>query len=215
METSKDKMELVQTVIKQLMEDEKKGNKNGSSSSDESTLVAVDDDEGHHHLLSKLLSQLETLRDDELKQHEPSTKPEEIPFLSICEQEPKSETATEVDGGDSKIEREDIVKELRKIKRQNFITQCLLSAMIVLTVAWQLSEVSLILKVKNGLSNPLRSFRSMLAGMLKGPNVNGQTGDTLSTVKPKLVEGSTLPALRIPELPHLELPVSDFKDNDE
>ncbi|CAL5349664.1 unnamed protein product [Camellia sinensis] len=49
-----------------------------------------------------------------------------------------SEVADEADGGsdddDDNGGGEEIVRELREIKRQNFITHCLLSAMIVLTV---------------------------------------------------------------------------------
>lgn len=70
---------------------------------------------------------------------------------------------------------EEIVKELRTLRRQNFVTHCLLSVMIALTVAWQVSEVSLILKVKDGLTHPFKSFGSMLlTGMAKNPRADGQ-----------------------------------------
>ncbi|GJU87618.1 hypothetical protein Tco_1295164, partial [Tanacetum coccineum] len=55
---------------------------------------------------------------------------------------------------DDDEEKAKIVKELKELKRQNFITQCLLSAMIVLTVTWQISEVSIILKLKDGVTHP-------------------------------------------------------------
>ena len=69
---------------------------------------------------------------------------------------------------------EEIVKELRAVRRQNFVTHCLLSVMIALTVAWQVSEVSLILKVKDGLTHPFKSFGSMLTGRVKYPRADGQ-----------------------------------------
>nr|GMD77538.1 uncharacterized protein LOC109175639 [Ipomoea batatas] len=65
-------------------------------------------------------------------------------------------------------EEERVIKELKKIQRQNFLTHCLVSAMIVLTVTWQLSEVSLILKLKDGLNHPFRSLRGFIAGIFKG-----------------------------------------------
>jgi hypothetical protein len=93
------------------------------------------------------------------------------------------------------------VKELRKLRRQNFVTQCLLSAMIVLTVAWQVSQVSIILQVKDGLSHPFKSFGSMLNGMLKRSGTKGQDSENQqSEVVPVKV-----PPFKIPELPHIDL----------
>lgn len=108
--------------------------------------------------------------------------------------------AGQMDGGGIEIRAEEIVKELKKVKRQNFVTHCLLSVMIALTVAWQLSEVSLILQVKEGLSNPFRSVGSLLSGMLKGPASNGQDIEKQSSPAKKL------PPLKIPEIPHVDLP---------
>ncbi|KAL2332649.1 hypothetical protein Fmac_013862 [Flemingia macrophylla] len=94
-------------------------------------------------------------------------------------------------------ENDEIMKELKKVKRQNFITHCLLSVMIVLTVTWQLSEVSLILRMKEGLSHPFRSFGNMLKGMVKVPEMKVQEGDD----KEHSPESSS-PTLGIPDLSH-------------
>lgn len=129
--------------------------------------------------------------------------------------EPESKTAVEVAGVNTEYGREDIIKELRRVKRQNFITHCLLSVMIVLTVAWQVSEVSLILKVKgkvkDGMSHPFRIFGSMITGMLKGSNGNGKEGERQSSsTKQNIVVPSAYPGLKIPELPQMELSFLDF-----
>uniref|UniRef100_A0A5B7CAB8 Transmembrane protein n=1 Tax=Davidia involucrata TaxID=16924 RepID=A0A5B7CAB8_DAVIN len=200
---SKEKVELIQLAIQKLMEEKR------TSSDESSSFVA--DDEDHHLLLSRLLAQLETLKgDSELQQPESSADPKEIPSPAIGKVEMESETKNKVDGATTEVGRDEIVKELRKVKRQNFITHCLLSAMIVLTVVWQLSEVALILKVKNGMSHPFRSFGSMLTGIFKGPEgVNGQNGETESSTKQKQQqqqsESHSPPPLKIPELPHVDL----------
>ncbi|CAL5421107.1 unnamed protein product [Camellia sinensis] len=75
--------------------------------------------------------------------------------------------------------------------------------MIVLTVAWQLSKVSLVLKLQDGLSHAFKSFGSMLTGMLKGPVVSDQNGAKKSSSKQQQVDGPSLPPLKIAELPHL------------
>lgn len=155
---------------------------------------------------------METLKKDgKVEQSEPLGDPGELSSPAVGEAE--NEIANEVmDGAIDDSEREEIVRELRKVKRQNFVTHCLLSVMIVLTFAWQLSEVSLILKVKDGLSHPFRSFGGMLAGMLKkgrGPIAiaNDQNGQLQ-------LEATPLPPLKIPELPNLDLTLGMSSDEE-
>lgn len=110
------------------------------------------------------------------------------------------ETEGEDEGGGERrgSENDEIMKELKKVKRQNFVTHCLLSVMIVLTVVWQVSEVSLILQLKDGLSHPFRSFGNMLKGMVKVPQVKGQNADD----NEELLESSSLPSMIIPDMSH-------------
>lgn len=112
---------------------------------------------------------------------------------------------------------EEIIKELKNVKRQNSITHYLLTAMIVVTLAWQLSEVSLILKIKDGLSNPVKSAGGIIKGFFKGrSDVNVQDVMKQASEKQKqLIEPTYLPGLKIPELPHLDLPGFDTSDKDD
>ncbi|QCE13085.1 hypothetical protein DEO72_LG11g78 [Vigna unguiculata] len=103
----------------------------------------------------------------------------------------------EDEGGGS--ENDEIMKELKKVKKQNFVTHCLLSVMIVLTVVWQVSEVSLILQLKDGLSHPFRSFGNILKGMVKVPDVKGQDADDREEL---LESSSSLPSMVIPDMSH-------------
>ncbi|KAK9113431.1 hypothetical protein Syun_020228 [Stephania yunnanensis] len=124
----------------------------------------VADDVEDHQLLSKLISQVESLKEDGTLN---------LPELPMETTDPSSSSVAETYGEtevvqSKEIGSEEIVKELRKLKRQNTITHCLLSVMIFVTVAWQLSEVSLILNVKHKLSHPFKSVGSMIAGALKG-----------------------------------------------
>ncbi|KAK2969322.1 hypothetical protein RJ640_030863 [Escallonia rubra] len=214
MESSKGDVELIQFAIKQLMEQQSaiKG-----SSPDDSFVAADSDEDDHRLLLTSLLSQLETLRaDGQLQQPEPSAYVAEAPLIEVGTVGRKSETMNEAEGASSGSRKEEeIVKELRNVKRQNLITHCLLSVMIVLTVAWQLSEVSLILKVKDGMSHPFRSFGNMVTGMLKGPNANNQEGEKQSSTPSMPIESSAPPGLKIPELPRMELPVFDVNNNED
>ncbi|KAI3803940.1 hypothetical protein L1987_32106 [Smallanthus sonchifolius] len=116
--------------------------------------VGSDDEGDDRLLLSKLMSQLEG---------EPSDT--KLNMSRLEEQE------------------ERIVKELKIVRRQNVITHCLLSVMILLTAAWQISEVSIILKLKNGISHPFRSFGSMLKSVIKPRTPNANQDDTETSNK--------------------------------
>ena len=99
------------------------------------------------------LTQLESLKGDgTIKEPEASTEAsteiDEVSPTAVCNVDNKMENAGQLNGGSNETESE-IVKELKKVKRQNFVTHCLLSVLIVLTAAWQVSEVKLILKVRS------------------------------------------------------------------
>lgn len=158
---------------------------------------------------------MDTLRADEKIQQPKSSFDAKNTSYAVNEVEPTGENLNRVEVGNCGIGNEEIAQELRKVKRQNFITHCLLTVMIVLTVGWQLSEVSLILMVKNGMSNPFRSLGSIIKGMLKAPKMNVQDGEKVSSTKEKLIAASSLSGLKIPELPHMELPTFDFSNDED
>ncbi|CAA0831591.1 Calmodulin-binding transcription activator 4 [Striga hermonthica] len=110
---------------------------------------------------------------------------------------------------------ETIMKEIRVIKKQNVTTQWLLSGMIVLTVAWQLSEVSLMLKIKDGLTNPFKFIGGFFKRSRHLNDNNNNLQDMIrdmSENQNRVFESTSLPGLKIP---HLEFPGFDSSDDDE
>ncbi|KAK9102631.1 hypothetical protein Sjap_019885 [Stephania japonica] len=164
----------------------------------------VADDGEDQQLLSKLLSQVESLKEDRTRNlpEPPMETTNPSSSSSVAETSGKTEVQSK------EIGTEEIVKELRKLKRQNTITHCLLSVMIFVTVVWQLSEVSLILNVKHKLSHPFKSAGTMIASALKGSCDNDQKG-LLDNGDKKETEALRLPPLNIPELPILGLDDDD------
>ncbi|KAL0447264.1 UNVERIFIED_CONTAM: hypothetical protein Slati_1854300 [Sesamum latifolium] len=207
MESDK-KLELIQKAIRKLMEEEEiKADMEASVS--KGSLVGEDDDEktggcGHQRqLLSKLLSELESLEEEKNVTEE--SKPEGNVEDKLCDES-------------NGVGKEEIMKELKEVKKQNLITHCLLTVMIVLTIAWQLSEVSLILKIKDGLSNPLRSVGGIIGGFFKGRRSVNVVQDVIkqaSEMQKQVTEPTYLPGLKIPDLPHLELPGFDTSEDDD
>ncbi|KAL4380225.1 uncharacterized protein [Arachis hypogaea] len=188
------RLEVIDNAIQKLI----KENKNKAIYNDE-------DPETEYQLaLTNLLSaashshlqQLEVLqRDDPLAQSEASS-PSGSEASTVMKTENKN-----ADSCNGSTETNEIVKELRKIKRQNFVTHCLLSVMIVLTMAWQLSEVSMIMKVKDGINHPFRSFGSMIKAMVK---VNAQEDDN-NNKEHDDESSSSLGSLKLPEMPHMDV----------
>lgn len=95
---------------------------------------------------------------------------------------------------------DEVVRELRRVKRQNFVTHCLLSAMIIITAYWQFNEVSLLLTVKEKFSHPLKAVGDMIKGSFK---------DQFS--KPQIE--AHLPPIGAPEIPHVDLPSITLNNN--
>ncbi|KAL3613158.1 hypothetical protein CASFOL_042993 [Castilleja foliolosa] len=167
------KVKIIERAIRKLMEEEEEEEEVNAKTSSSS------DNENLHsrrrqELLSDLLSKLESM-------------------------EEKVNNVTEMDEEDN--EEEIIIKELRHIKRQNTTTHWLVSAMIVFTLAWQLSEISLIMKIKNGFTNPLKSIGGAIGGFIKN------RGQHVTNVQDMIKE--------IPEVPNLGLPGFDDEHNDE
>lgn len=106
------------------------------------------------------------------------------------------------------IDGHELKKQLTKLRRQNFITHCLLSLGILITVGWQISIVSLLYRVKDGVSHPFKSLGGIIGGLLfKGPanNIKIKDGERHSPIilEHPIIQPSTLPGLKIP---HMELP---------
>jgi hypothetical protein len=104
--------------------------------------------------------------------------------------------------GSEAVDDEEIIKEVKKVKKQNFVSHGLLSAMIVLTVAWQLSEVSLVWKVKEGINHPFRSFGNMVKDTMKDvkEKVSDFKGKDDADDKENNESTSLTPSIMIPDI---------------
>lgn len=165
----------------------------------------IDNNSNHHNLkdyeteyqlvLSQLLSVSEQLelskRDETINQNKESN-----------DKEKENEAVDDGGGKGSENNDEEIIKEVKKVKKQNFVTHCLLSAMIVLTVAWQLSEVSLVWKVKEGINHPFRSFGNMVKDTMKDvkEKVSDFKGKDDADDKENNESTSLTPSIMIPDI---------------
>lgn len=139
------------------------------------------------------------MKEDEVaNQSEQLIEQKEVPSGKASEVETTSNNETETPKKKTGVEAEDVVKELKKLEKQNRTTHWLLSALIVLTVAWQVSEVSLLLKLKQGFRNPFKSLGNMVAGMVKHHTVTEEEAEKSSLL-------STVNGEKPLKLPHMDL----------
>ncbi|KAJ4961851.1 hypothetical protein NE237_021761 [Protea cynaroides] len=150
--------ELIHRAIQQLNEDKREQITKVSKDS------LVEDDE--RVLFSRLLTQLEMLN-EAVTIEAPKLASEKDVLSPVSKAEGKDENVGGPKDGSTEMGQEEILRELRKVKRQNRITHWLLSTMIFLTVAWQLSEVSLIITMKNKFSHPFKTVGNAVKGMLR------------------------------------------------
>ncbi|KAI3846937.1 hypothetical protein MKW92_033722 [Papaver armeniacum] len=203
------------TDNKVLIEVKKISDDDGSGSS-KAVVISGGDDEDHLLVLPKSLTQMELLNEDKVSST--NKLPAEQPVVDSKEIACSALDNVEVEKKNEKG-MEEVVKELKKVQKQNTITHCLLSVMILLTVAWQVSEVSLILTVKNKFTNPFKLVGNLVKGAIAGGGIGGvrerigegkssRENDSKSIVSDfcSQVEPPPLPELRIPDLANVDFP---------
>ncbi|KAJ0257881.1 Uncharacterized protein HA466_0086740 [Hirschfeldia incana] len=151
MESSKD-VEVLSKAIEKLLDEKRKREAAGDS---------FIEDEDDQLLLTRLISQLE------------SPNPIQKTLVTAKEEEESSPVSSPSKGKQEDTRRleeniEEIAKDIKEVKRQNKVTHILLSALIILTLTWQLSEYSMIYMMKERLTHPIRSIGGMFSGIFKG-----------------------------------------------
>ncbi|CAA7034442.1 unnamed protein product [Microthlaspi erraticum] len=165
MESSED-VEVLSKAIEKLLDEKRKREAAGDA------FIEDDDDQ---LLLSRLISQLESPK-PKSKSNGITKEEEEEESDGITKQEEEEEESPESSASKGKREGqtdleesiEEIAKDMKKVKKQNTVTHVLLSALILLTLTWQLSEYSMIYMLKDRISHPIRSIGGMFSGIFKG-----------------------------------------------
>ncbi|KAJ8634177.1 hypothetical protein MRB53_027513 [Persea americana] len=198
-----DRAELLHLAIQKLRqeeeeEDEEKRNKIFTSSQEE--------EEEDRRLLARLLSQLESRKDDNIDQSELSTETK-----ALISSGPEGASAKDDKGSEgADIGMEEIVKELRVIRKQNTVTHWLLSVLIVVTAVWQMSEVSLLLYLKDSVKHPFKAIGGLITGSLGCSNEYDATKSNSSS-KQHQIESIPLPhQMKMSELLSMEMSSLDL-----
>ncbi|KAJ3697275.1 hypothetical protein LUZ61_000980 [Rhynchospora tenuis] len=179
--TERRKLEMVQETLQQYMEERKVNSATGSKEREE----ILEEDLFLSRLLSKLDSVKITPELNDLTPAIPVNKHENCSDPSSSEQQKEEVTSLK-----------EIEKDIKVIKKQNRITHRLLSALIILTMAWQFGEISFFLAVKDKVTHPVRSvgdmIKSALTGKEKKPSIEGALVPVPQLGAPELTNGNSL-----------------------
>lgn len=147
------------------------------------------------------LWQLESRKDDDIDQSELSTETK-----ALISSGPEGASAKDDKGSEgADIGMEEIVKELRVIRKQNTVTHWLLSVLIVVTAVWQMSEVSLLLYLKDSVKHPFKAIGGLITGSLGRSNEYDATKSNSSS-KQHQIESIPLPhQIKMSELLSMEM----------
>lgn len=151
------------------------------------------------------VSQLERSKEDGIEDYQ---RPSEEKGSMNCSDKKSDEVGTTAakDEGAAGVTAEEVVEELRKVRRQNTITHVLLSVLIVVTAVWQLSEFSFLLEIKNKVQHPFRAIGGMIFSAMGGnPDRSSQDKSSTRVIPPMDGHPQPLPTFKMPELPHVEL----------
>lgn len=107
----------------------------------------------------------------------------------------------------SRCSKKEIIKELKNIQRQNTITHYLLTVSILVTLAWQLSEFSLILRIRQGVNNPLKSIGGAIKGLFTSSIQNNDQKQV------QVIPPTYLPGLKIPDWTGFDTSNDDEEDD--
>ncbi|RZR90069.1 hypothetical protein BHM03_00017900 [Ensete ventricosum] len=172
MERKNEKPEVVHEALHRLLEERRRRR---------------EEEEEEDLLLSKfLLLQLESLEKDGVATEGPAEE-------SAIEEEPDFSKPLSRNCEKREVGMDEIARELRRVKKQNLITHCLLSVMLGITAVWQFNEVSLLLAVRDKLRHPLRTVGDVVKRCLNG---NGK--------RPQ-IEAPPLPSIPMLELSNADL----------
>ncbi|KAF3323636.1 hypothetical protein FCM35_KLT12367 [Carex littledalei] len=147
--TERRKMEMVRDTLQQFMEERKLNSANGNKESE------MEED----LLLSRLFSKLDSVETT-------SELNDSALAIPVNKHEKCSDPTSSENKKEEVTDLKEIAKDLKIIKRQNRITHNLLSALLVVTMIWQFGEVSVILAVREKITNPVRSIGDMIKNAL-------------------------------------------------
>jgi len=192
-------LDLIELALCRLLHDDKPHDPHGEDA--ESKLIR---DEKDRDLLIRLLDQLNSLK-AERGQKDCETS------LPTDDRNPDTEPrGSDKIGG--QVKNEEVMEEIRKVKKQNKLTHLMLGIILASNVIWRLSELAMALLIRKQISNPLKLIGNFIN--FKGPvTQNHGNSHNLRASLQSRIEAPAIPHFEAPQLPHIEMP-SFFQTED-
>lgn len=193
-------LDLIELALHRLLSDDKSHDLHGEDA--QSRLIR---DEKDRDLLFRLLDQLNSLKAERGHNECENSLPTDDRISD-----------TEHQGNDKiggQVRNEEVMEEIRKLKKQNKLTNLILGVILASNVIWRLLEMSAALVIRKHISNPFRLIGNLIGGNGRGPvTQNLGSNNHMAYLLPR-VEAPAIPRFEVPQLPHIEVP-SFFQTED-
>lgn len=186
-------LDLIELALSRLLSDEKSHDHHGEDA--QSKLIR---DEKDRDLLLRLLDQLNSLKAERGQNECENNLPTD---------DRNSDTEHHGSGKiGGQVRHEEVMEEIRKLKKQNKFTNLILGLILGSNVIWRLLELSAALLIRKQISNPFKLIGSLIGGNDRGP-VTQKNGihNHMAYLLPS-VEAPAIPRFELPQLPHIEVP---------
>lgn len=186
-------LELIELALHRLLRNDKSHDPHGEDA--ESKLIR---DEKDRDLLLRLLDQLNSLKAERGQKDCENSLPTD-----------DRNSNTELNGSDE-IDRqgknEEVMKEIRKVKKQNKFTHLILGIILASNMVWRISELAVALLIRRQISNPLKLIGGMITGNFGGSITQNHGSDNYRASLLPRVEAPAIPHFEAFQLPHIEVP---------
>lgn len=186
-------LDLIELALRRLLSNDKSHDPH-----EEDTESKPVRDEKDRDLLLRLLDQLNSLKAERGQKDCENSLPTD-----------DRNSDTELHGSDEiggQVKIEEVIEEIRKVKKQNKFTHLILGIILASNMVWRISELVVAVLIRRQISNPFKLIGGLISGNLGGSITQNHSSHNYRAPLLPRVETPTIPHLEALQLPHIEMP---------
>jgi len=185
-------LDLIELALRRLLSNDKSHDPHEEDA--ESKLVR---DEKDRDLLLRLMDQLNSLKAERGQKDSENRLPTD-----------DRNSDTELHGSDEiggQVKIEEVMEEIRKLKKQNKFTHFILGIILASNMVWRISELVVAVLIRRQISNPFKFIGGLISNLGGSVTQKHSNHNFTAPLLPR-VETPTIPHFEALQLPHIEVP---------